>query len=277
MSAVRAGPTAVAAAAKRDGSAKPVSRCDASMPRYANWVSSRFVCVPAALAVLPGVLAVVSPWFVLPAALLLACSAYFAYARWQFSPQGGNTQARIQALILQHLDWDGEGQVLDIGCGSGPVAIAIAKAYPQARVTGVDPWGAEWECTRDACERNATAEGVSNSVVFQKGDASALPFGDGAFDVVVSNLVFHEVRGVRDKRLLIREALRVLKEGGVFVFQDLFLWKAVYGDPVALVGEIRSWGVRDVDLIPTNDSDFIPKALKLPFMVGSIAILRGRK
>jgi SAM-dependent methyltransferase len=254
-----------------------MSRSNAPKPNYANWVSSKLVYVPASLAVLLGALTIVSPWFALPAALLLACSAYFAYARWRFSPRGGNTQTRIQALILQHLDWDGKGQVLDIGCGNGPVAIAIAKAYPRARVTGIDPWGASWEYSKDVCERNAAVEGVSDSVVFQKASAAALPFGDDAFDVVVSNLVFHEVRGVRDKRVLIREALRVLKEGGVFVFQDLFLWKAVYGDPGALVGEIRSWGVRDVDLIPTNDSDFIPKALKLPFMVGSIAILRGRK
>jgi len=246
-------------------------------PEYANWVSPRLAYVPGALAVLLGVLSIASPWFALPAILLFACSAYFAYARWKFSPQGGGLQSRIQALLLQRLDWDGEGQVLDIGCGNGPITIAVAKAYPNARVTGIDTWGASWEYSRGVCERNAAIEGVANSVTFQKASAAALPFEDGTFDVVVSNLVFHEIRGVSDKRLLLREALRVLKKGGLFVFQDLFLWKAVYGDPAALVGEIRGWGIERTGLVPTNDSVFIPKALKLPFMVGTIAIVHGRK
>ncbi|MFZ2098175.1 MAG: class I SAM-dependent methyltransferase [Anaerolineales bacterium] len=252
-------------------------RSNASQPNYANWVSSKLIFIPGALALLLGGLSIASPWFILPALLLLACSAYFAYARWQFSPQGADIQSRLQALVLRHLDWDGEGQVLDIGCGNGPITIAIAKAYPKARVTGIDPWGASWEYSKTICERNAAIEGVAKSVTFQKGDAATLPFDDGSFDVVVSNLVFHEVRSVSDKRLLIKEALRVLREGGQFVFQDLFLWKEVYGDPAALVGEIRNWGIKQTDLVPTNNCEFIPKALKLPFMVGTIAILYGMK
>jgi len=252
-------------------------RSNDSEPNYANWISSTLVYLPAAIGVLLGGLTIASPWFALPAILLFACSAYFAYACWQFSPRGAGIQSRIQALILQHLDWDGEGQVLDIGCGNGPITIAVAKAYPNARVTGIDPWGASWEYSKAVCERNAAIEGVAKSVTFQKGNAVALPWDDGSFDVVVSNLVFHEVRGVSDKRLLIKEALRVLRGGGQFVFQDLFLWKEVYGDAAALVGEIRSWGIERTELVPTNNCEFIPKALKLPFMVGTIAILHGRK
>jgi SAM-dependent methyltransferase len=252
-------------------------RSNDSEPNYANWVSSKLVYVPAAIAVLLGGLWIVSPWFALPAILLLVTSAYFAYARWQFSPQGAGIQPRIQGLVLRHLDWDGKGRVLDIGCGNGSITVAVAKAYPDARVTGIDAWGASWEYSKAVCERNAAIEGVARSVTFQKGSAVALPFDDGSFDVVVSNLVFHEVRDVSDKRLLIKEALRVLTEGGQFVLQDLFLWKQVYGDPAALVAEIRSWGIERTQLVPTNNSEFIPKALKLPFMVGTIAILHGRK
>ncbi|MFC1863087.1 class I SAM-dependent methyltransferase [Thermodesulfobacteriota bacterium] len=72
-------------------------------------------------------------------------------------------------------------------------------------------------------------DGVAERVTFVRAYASYLPFDDEAFDVVVSNLVFHEVRDVKDKKLLIKEALRVVKKGGWFVFQDLFLWKQVYG------------------------------------------------
>lgn len=250
---------------------------DRSRPEYANWVSFKLVYLPGTLGLLFSGLAILSPWFALPAIPLFACSAYFAYARRAFSAQGAAIQSSIQALVLQQLRWDGKGKVLDIGCGNGPLTIAIAKAYPMAHVTGVDSWGASWEYSKAICERNASIEGVAKAVTFQRASAAALPFDDDSFDVVVSNLVFHEVREVRDKRLLLKEALRVLKKGGTFVFQDLFLWKAVYGEAADLLGAIRDWGLESADLVPTNDSPFIPKALKLPFMVGTIAILHGRK
>jgi len=248
-----------------------------SEPYYANWVSAKLVVVPAILGLSLAALVIASPWFALPALPLLAAAAYFAYARWRFSPRGGGVQSRIQGLLLDQLDWDGNGQALDIGCGNGPVAIAIAKAYPHASVTGIDTWGASWEYSKELCERNARIAGVSGSVNFEKASADALPFSDDVFDLVVSNLAFHEARVVRDKRLLIREALRVLRKGGLFVFQDLFLWKAVFGDPDALLRQVRDWGVERAEIIPTNRSKFIPSALKLPFMVGTIAILKGRK
>ena len=93
----------------------------------------------------------------------------------------------------------------------------------------------------------------------------------------MSNFVFHEVRDVKDKRAVIREALRVLKKDGIFVFQDLFLWERVYGTPQDLLDAVRSWGIREVALMDTSRQPFIPGALKLPFMVGQIGILHGRK
>jgi len=248
-----------------------------SRPEYANWVPSRLVYVPAALAMLLGALSGLLPWLVLPALFFLACATYFAYARWRFSDRGGDIQSKVQALVLQHLRWQGSGEVLDIGCGNGPLTIAIAKAYPAAHVTGIDSWGGAWEYSKAVCERNASIEGVDGRVEFQKASAAALPFNDGAFDAVVSNLVFHEVRDVADKRLLLKEALRVLKNGGVFVFQDLFLWKRVYGEVGDLLGAIRGWDVARVDFSATNGATFIPAALRLPFMVGTIGIIHGSK
>jgi len=46
----------------------------------------------------------------------------------------------------------------------------------------------------------------------------------------VSNLVFHEVKDTEDKRLVVKEALRVVKKGGDFAFQDLFHEEKIYGD-----------------------------------------------
>jgi len=245
---------------------------------YGNWVSSRLVFAPGVLSLLFGGLSFWLPVLSVVAVIFFLCFLYFAYARHLFSPRGGNIQARIQNLVLDHIvGWDGVGKVLDIGCGNGPLTIQIAKRYPQAEAIGIDCWGKAWEYSKRVCDRNAAIEGVAERIAFERASASSLPFDDEAFDVVVSNLVFHEVRDVRDKKKLIKEALRVVRKGGWFVFQDLFLWKQVYGEVDDLLETIRSWGVETVEFVDTSDSDFIPKALKLPFMLGTVGILFGRK
>jgi SAM-dependent methyltransferase len=222
-------------------------------------------------------LSLVSLIFVVGAIPFLLLFAYFAYARYVFSPRGGNLEARIRNLVLEHLHWDGEGKGLDIGCGNAPVAIELAKRYPGAHLTGIDYWGGMWEYSKAICERNAQIEGVAERVSFQKASAAAIPFEDEYFDAVISNLVFHEVSDVKDKRELIREALRVVKKGGAFAFQDLFLLKRRFGDINDLIAMIRNWDVEDVAFADTSDSEFIPKALRLPFMVGRIGIIYGKK
>jgi ubiquinone/menaquinone biosynthesis C-methylase UbiE len=137
--------------------------------------------------------------------------------------------------------------------------------------------GGAWEYSKGVCERNAEIEGVRERVIFQKASASSLPFDDESFDAAISNLTFHEVRDVKNKQLLIKEALQVVRKGGSFAFQDLFLWKRIYGEVDDLLDTIKNWGIESVECINTSDSEFIPKALKLPFMVGTIGILCGRK
>jgi SAM-dependent methyltransferase len=246
-------------------------------PNYGNWVSKKLIYVPGMVGLIFLALSLMFSPLIILAVLFLLVSAYFVYARYLFSPSGGNVQEKVRDLVLLNLDWDGAGQVLDIGCGSGALAMAIAKKYGEARVIGIDYWGKQWEYSKNLCERNAEIEGVAGRVSFQKGSAAALPFDDESMDAAVSNLVFHEVGGVKDKRVLIQEALRVVRKGGVFVFQDLFLWKRIYGDSDELIEALRSRGVSEVELMDTSHSDFIPKILKLPFMVGTIGIIVGEK
>jgi len=185
-------------------------------PDYGNWVSKKLIYIPGAISLLFWVISFALMALVVVAVVFLLVALYFAYARYRFSLAGGDVQTKIQELVLQHLDWNGNGKALDIGCGNGRLTIKLAQKYPEAQVTGIDYWGKQWEYSRSVCERNAEIEGVAERVVFQKASASALPFDDGAFDVAVSNLVFHEVSGVRDKKNVIKEALRVVKKGGKF-------------------------------------------------------------
>lgn len=246
-------------------------------PEYGNWVPKRMIYVSLFLGLVFSGLALVFWVFAVPAGLFFLVAAYFFYARHQFSLQGGKVQDRIWTLVLSNLDWNGEGKALDIGCGNGALTIKLAKKHPKAQVTGIDYWGKRWEYSKGVCERNAGIEGVSERVKFQKASAVALPFDDGYFDAAISNFVFHEVSDAKDKREVIREALRVVKKGGKFSFQDEFLIKQIYGETDDLVETIKSWGIAKVEFVQTRDAEFIPPALKLPFMLGSIGIIRGEK
>jgi SAM-dependent methyltransferase len=246
-------------------------------PDYSNWVSSRFIYIPWVISLLFVGLSFVMPVFLIVGILFLLITLYFSYTYYLFSSRGGNIQRKIREMVLSHLDWDGEGKALDIGCGNGPLSIMLSQKYPAAQVTGIDYWGEMWDYSKRVCDNNAQIEGVAERVVFQKASASKLPFEDGAFDAAVSNLVFHEVSDTRDKREVIREALRVVKKGGKFAFQDLFLEEHTYGKTDDLLALIRSWGITQVEFDRTCDAPFIPRSLKLPFMVGTLGVLYGEK
>ncbi len=98
-------------------------------------------------------------------------------------------------------------RVLDVGCGTGVVAVTAARLG--ARVTGVD-------MTPDLLEAaQANARTASVQVEFREGDAEALPFDDNSFDVVVSQ--FGHMFAPRPE-LAIASMLRVLRPDGVIAF-----------------------------------------------------------
>ena len=244
---------------------------------YGNWVSKKFIYIPLLLAVIFIGLTFISLFFLIGVFFFLIPSVYFVYAYFQFSPRGGNLQAKIRDLVLDQLAWNGDGKLLDIGCGNGALAIEAAKKYPLSQVTGIDSWGAAWEYSKKSCEENAAIAGVKERVFFKKASAASLPFEGEFFDVTVSNFVFHEVRDIKDKKDAIKESLCVLKSGGLFVFQDLFLLKRMYGEPDGLLTTIKNWGIDDIKFMNTSCLEFVPRAMKLPFMVGQIGIIYGKK
>ena len=166
------------------------------------------------------------------------------------------------------------GKGLDVGCGSGALAIACAKRNPTAAFIGIDRWGKEYASfNKPLCESNAKAEGVSN-VSFQRGDATQLDFPDESFDAVVSNYVYHNIPGDRQAYLL--ETLRVLKKGGMFAIHDIFS-KAKYGDMQAFVKKLKDTGYADVRLIDTTDGTWITKWESVWMELAGSALLIGRK
>jgi SAM-dependent methyltransferase len=81
------------------------------------------------------------------------------------------------------------GRLADVGCGMGWSSIGIARAYPQARVTGfdVDPPSVA------AARRNAEQAGVADRVRFEVADVGSLPGGPPGFDVVTAFECVHDL------------------------------------------------------------------------------------
>jgi arsenite methyltransferase len=67
---------------------------------------------------------------------------------------------------------------------------------------------------------NAIAEGVATRVELCDGDARRLPFDDQSFDVVVSSLALHNIRGAAGRATALHEITRVLKPGGHVAILD---------------------------------------------------------
>ena len=176
--------------------------------------------------------------------------------------------------IAEYVDLPNGGKGLDVGCGSGALAIACAKRNPNASFVGIDRWGKEYASyTKPLCDSNAKAEGTAN-VSFRQGNAESLDFPDESFDAVTSNYVYHNIPG--DRQDLLLETLRVLKKGGTFAIHDIFS-KRRYGDMQAFIEKLRSMGYEDARLIDTTDGMFMTKGEALWMDLSGSALLVGRK
>jgi len=258
-------------------------------PDYANWIPKRLLTslkLAASLLILLLVASFFLPFNTFVVALRIALGAltvvtlgffgYMAHAHTLLSYEGGGVQGKILDNVLRYLDWDGSGTLLDIGCGSGALTIKAAKKYPNALCVGMDYWGAVWDYAKEQCERNAELEGISARSSFQKGDAARLDFPDGSFDAAVSNFVFHEVHTQPDKLALIREALRVLKPGASFAFEDIFFSKKNYPELDTLIKTL-SEEVKDIRFVDTRKNDFVPVFLRTPLIAGEMGLIYGKK
>ena len=250
---------------------------------YGNWVPKKmlWILLGVALILAAGSFLPV-PFFVeiilwIISAFFLILFFYMSCAYYLFAKNSNELQHNIHYAMIGKLSWNGEGKALDIGTGSGACAVKVAKKFPNSKITGIDTWGKAWSYAQKVCEKNAMIEGVDEQIIFQKASASSLPFEDGEFDSAVSNFVFHEVRDTENKRDVIREALRVIRKGGAFSFQDLFLIEKIYGEIEDLLKTIREWEIEEVRFTSTADLVDIPRLLRVPVMLGEIGIIYGKK
>lgn len=145
---------------------------------------------------------------------------------WLFSGSGAWLYDRVAGCLLVGL-YDQvaretavacpSGEVLDVGCGPGHVAMRLAEIAPGLRVTGVDISPAMVEIAA----RHAEERGLAGRVGFREGDVQAMPFPDRQFDLVVSTFSLHHWP---DPAKGLAEIHRVLRPSGQARIYDLPDW-----------------------------------------------------
>lgn len=208
-------------------------------------------------------------------AVLALLLGWMAWIRRQYAFGKGGVMERVHQTILSSLDFDGQGSLLEVGCGSGAMTIRAALTWPEAKVTGLDYWGAMYNYSKALCEKNAASEGVGSRCSFVHGDANKLAFPDENFDAVISNYVYHNIMGA-DKQALLLESLRLLKKGGVFVLHDN-MKPQMYGDMHAFAEKLKHMGFDEVEYVETAASIFGSKRRAAMMMLGDSAMIVGRK
>lgn len=106
------------------------------------------------------------------------------------------------------------GKILDVGTGTGSLAIELAKSFPSVEVVGLDLSDVVLHLARE----NARESDVSSRVAFEHGDAEDMPFEDKTFDLVISSNTLHLMK---NPITMFDEIQRVLKPTGKFFVSDL--------------------------------------------------------
>ena len=182
-----------------------------------------------------------------------------------------------ERLIEQAAPAPGE-RILDLGCGTGTLALLIKKRQPKSELSGLD---ADPEMLTRA---RAKAEASALEIHFDEGFADRLPYPDASFHKVVSTLFFHHLeRGVKEKTAA--ELARVLRPGGELHVAD-------WGRPTNALMRGLSLSIRLLDgFEPTRDnfSGALPSIFEqagltaveqtggMPTLFGTIAFYRGQR
>lgn len=168
------------------------------------------------------------------AALLVGCVGFFVHTtrRGKFL---------VWRELIDNLRLQGNERLLDLGCGRGAVLMSAARGLTTGQAVGIDIWSRTDQSGNSAraAQENSRIEGVQDRVALTTADMTALPFQAATFDVVVSNVAIHNIRGLRRRLTAVDEAVRVLRPGGRLLLADL-------RSTGAYVNHLESLGMIDV-------------------------------
>ena len=139
-------------------------------------------------------------------------------------------EGHIRRRVTRAAGLEAGDRVLDVGCGTGTLALAAVEAVgPAGRVHGIDP------APEMIARAKAKAKKAGAAIELEVGVIEALPLADQSIDVVLSTLMFHHLPGDDLQRAGLAEIRRVLAPGGRLLIVD-------FGKPDELVAKAEAAG-----------------------------------
>jgi len=120
---------------------------------------------------------------------------------------------RARRILLDQAALQPGYRVLDIGCGTGTLAILSKRLHPTVTIVGIDPDPKALARARRKASRAAV------SIQFDQGFGDELPYPEASFDRVFSSFMFHHLPSA-EKGKTLRAIRRVLKPGAAFHMLD---------------------------------------------------------
>lgn len=181
---------------------------------------------------------------------------------------------RYKTLLIEQANIQPGQKVLDLGCGTGTLAIMAKLAQPAAEVIGLD---ADPEMLAMAVRKSNEQQTI---VKFDVGFTNALPYPDASFDRVLSSIMIHHLK-TPDKWTTAREVYRVLKPGGELHIID-------FCKPVTWYGKLLGPFLHGFEEANDNIEGRLPEIFGAPGLqvnitghfqtfFGDLAFLSGKK
>jgi len=181
---------------------------------------------------------------------------------------------RYKSRLIEQAQIQPGQRVMDLGCGTGTLAIMAKRAQPQADIFGLD---ADPEMLKVA---KAKKDQEKLEVKFDVGFTNNLPYPDEFFDRVLSSIMIHHLK-TPDKEKTAHEIYRVLKPGGQLHIID-------FGEPYTWYGKLLGPFLHKFEEANDNVEGRLPEIFGAPGLkmeivghfwtfFGDLAFLKGVK
>ena len=183
------------------------------------------------------------------------------------------SMARLRKDLLAEMgDLSGK-KVLDVGSGTGTLAVTIKQTYPTAEVVGLDGDPQILEIAR------GKARDLGEGIRFDQGMSFDLPYPNESFDFALTTVMLHHLSR-DDKQVTAREMYRILRPGGRLLGAD-------FAEPRSSLGKAIRPLTRHFERVADNVNGFLPVMFNEAgfenygeirrYFFGSIALFRAVK